>query len=405
MRIVFVCPPHRKDFYQYITNILKLEHEVFLLWEYKLKPETLPNYDEGIMPLYWSNYATPKELLEKIKPDRVIFFEIIDLWQIPLIVTCHKFKVKTFFVEHGVGNSVELVIGRFNEIPSLKERLALYAKKIFYSLPRIIKNRYFFVSAAQYLPAKDIPNYFRLTSYFKKYTPFHALSKLKFRNRTPHFALLFNRNNIDPFLLYNEIESQNIIIEGVPFFDKYFLREVVEKDHIVFIEHPYLEEGILNWDNKWHEKIARSLERFAIDYNVSVIVKLHPRSVISNWTRYNLSPLIEIKQKEDVTNDMLTAKLVLGYSSTLINALVTSKKNVVLLGWHPNPVIFGDDFSKSGLCHASFKVEELFEKYNYWLENNLTFDNKSALENFIKEYNFPFDGKATERIIEAIKNS
>ncbi len=85
-----------------------------------------------------------------------------------------------------------------------------------------------------------------------------------------------------------------------------------------------------------------------------------------------------------------------------MNVLLACSKNIVLLGWHPQPLIFGDDFSKSGLCHVSFYPQELMNKFDQWIADNKTISNANALDAFLKEYNYPFDGKATERVIKTI---
>lgn len=402
MRIIVVSDPKRRDFYNYIVDNLGKEHEIFLLWHYKkTETDSLP-YGENTKLLYWKDYFTPKTLLQKVRPDRVLFFEAIDFWQIPLIIACHEFKVTSFFIEHGVGNSIDMVVARFSEVLSHGKRMLYYLKKLVFGFLRAVRSRIFFMSASKYLSEFDRSKYLKLVLYYKMFTPIHALSQLKFRRRTPHFAILFNRNNIDPFIYYNEIERENIFTGGVPFFDKYFLRKLLNKEHMIFIEHPYLEFKMFDWTDSFHESIARTLEHFAITNGIKIIIKLHPRSNFSNWSRYKLHSLIDIKQSEDLTEEMLSAKLVLGYSSTLINALIICKKNIVLLGWHPKSQIEGDDFSKTGLCHVSFHRQDLFEKYKTWVANNLSLKNDEAYQDFIAEYNYPFDGKATERLINAI---
>jgi hypothetical protein len=401
MKIVIVADPSRQDFYNYIVDNLASHHELRLLWHYTKQNAEVPTYGNCSF-LYWNDYFTPWQFFKKERPDRVLFFEIIDFWQISLVIACHRFKVVSFFVEHGVGSDVRTVISRFNEVPSVKQRLSYYLKKLAFNSYRVFRSRVFFFAAARYLSSQEKGKCIKLFYYYKKYTPIHALSLVKFRRRTPHYAILFNRNNIRSFLLYNEIERSCILTPGVPFFDRYFRSEVSEKEHIVFIEHPYLESHLLGWDDPYHEKIARAIEALAIKEQTNIIVKLHPFSDIRNWTRYSLTSLVTIKQQEDITNELLSAKLILGYSSTLMNVLIASKKNVVLLGWHPKAQIFGDDLSRTGLCHVSFAPSELFEKYDYWIANNSATSNPSALKQFLEEYNYPFDGKATERIIDII---
>jgi hypothetical protein len=72
------------------------------------------------------------------------------------------------------------------------------------------------------------------------------------------------------------------------------------------------------------------------------------------------------------------------------------------LGWHPQPGIIGADFSKSGLCHVSFSPSDMYDKYDFWVSHNLSKDNNEKYENFLRVFNFPFDGKASERVLNAI---
>lgn len=405
MNILIISNPKRIDFHGYLFEHFK-GHNLSILWHYDYESYDyeLRNYvPDNVNILIWKKFRTPSDLIRKLKPDRILFFEIIDFWQIPLIITAHRLRVASFFIEHGVGNSVEVVVNRFREIPPMHIRFKNYFKRLSSGIGRILHNRIFFLSACPYLPGHQLGKYLRLPIYYKRFTPIQALSKLKFRNRTPHYAILFNRNNIPPFLLYNEIEPENIITEGVPFYDKYFVPVLSASNHIFFIEHPYLEEGILGWTPEFHEKLARTLERFAKTHNIPIIIKLHPRSNIDNWLKYKLDKdLIIIKQKEDVLKDMLEASLILGYSSTMMNILIGCKKNVVLLGWHPQPQIFGDDYSRTGLCHVSFDMSELETYYEEWILNNKTGSSVHAFDEFLKEYNFPFDGKATQRTIKTI---
>jgi len=405
MRFLIISDPARNDFYGYLLPGLQRKGEVFLLWDYAKKyanvsVDTIP---PGVTILYWNQFSTPFQLLKKIKPDRILFFEILDLWQIPLVIACHHFKITCFFVDHGVGNKVEVMKERFKENPPLYKKLIFFLKKSLTATKKILKSQGFFFSAAKFLDKASCSRYFKLLFYLRFYSPIEALSKLKFRERTPHYAILFNKNNIEPFIFYNEIERENIFTDGVPFFDKYFVQRLEVGSHIVFIEHPYLEESILKWDSKFHEEIARSLEQFAKKNQLKLVVKLHPRSDINNWLRYNLdSDYIVIKQKEDITKEIQSAKIILGYSSTLMNVFIQLKKNIVLLGWHPDPMIFGDDLSKTGLCHVSYSIEDLFTKFSEWQSVNLAEKNTNLYLDFLYNYNYPLDGKATERVINAI---
>ncbi len=86
----------------------------------------------------------------------------------------------------------------------------------------------------------------------------------------------------------------------------------------------------------------------------------------------------------------------------MVNGFLSAQKNVVLLGWHPEPGIFGADFSQTGLCHLSLYPNELGTKFDYWVSHNLCKDNEVQYLNFLKEFNYPFDGQAGQRVLQAI---
>jgi hypothetical protein len=208
---------------------------------------------------------------------------------------------------------------------------------------------------------------------------------------------------LEEYALYTGITEKQALLSGVPFFDQYFRNDVACGDHIVYIEQPYLEPGLLNWNMAHHKKIADTIRQFSIDTGRRVYIKLHPRSDRSLWESYSFDPnLVQVVQHGDFTDVYLSAALILGYSSSLITALLCAKKNVVLLGWHPSPHIFGADFSRTGLCHVSFFPEELKIKFSEWAANNLAIRNKEAHDKFLYIYNYPFNGKATERVLNAI---
>ena len=74
------------------------------------------------------------------------------------------------------------------------------------------------------------------------------------------------------------------------------------------------------------------------------------------------------------------------------------------MGWNPVPQVYGTNFADLGICHLSTDVEDLFTKFDYWLGHNKILENEKNYENFLRKYNYPFDGKATWRMIELLKD-
>jgi hypothetical protein len=268
----------------------------------------------------------------------------------------------------------------------------------------MVKSKIFYYAAgSQLCSLSSTVKYLRLPLAMLSKTPNKALADCIFPERTPFKAIVFNKPNFEQFQVYTGITKDKAVFTGVPIFDHFYSKAPAEGDHITYIEHPYLEAGILNWTPGHHQNIARHLYDFSIKRKIKILVKLHPASDISLWKSYAFDPeFFEIVQSGDYTKPMLESKLILGYSSSLINGFLCAKKNVVLLGWHPEPGIAGADFSKTGLCHISLSPDDLETKFDYWMSHNLIKGKDLEYLEFLKEFNYPFDGDAGRRVIETI---
>jgi hypothetical protein len=405
MRILLVVQPERFDFYSYLSVAENIEWN--LLW-YE-KPEQMIVQEEQL-PInftricYWHEFLTPEKLLNELQPDRIVFFEIIDLRQIALNIASRARGIPTFYLEHGAAGDKATAVNRWDEVTFAKHKLPYIFNRFKASFFDVLRSKFFYYSVIKGF--QSIESYFKFISLpFKMLggSPNKVLSFNKFRERVPAKAIVFNNGNFNEFSLYTGINPEDALFTGVPAFDNYYLANNIVKDHIVYIDHPYLEENLCNWTNEHHAAVANALFDLAVQKQTHIYIKLHPRSDVSIWNNYNYNKdFVTIIQKGDYLNLFLEAKLILGFSSSLINGFLCAKKNVVLLGWHPEPHIFGVDFSKSKLCHKSLNIDELNRNYDFWLSNNLSKENDIEYQIFLKEFNYPFDGRATERVIKAI---
>lgn len=405
MKILMIVEPDREDWYNYLTP--DTSNEYFLLWhenESDIPDEVRQN--KFFKKIYsWSAFATPKQLLKKVQPDRIVFFEIIDQRQIALLVTANKAGIKTFYLEHGAAGNKEAAIQRANEKDFFSKTKKHYLfNRLKTGLGRLIKSKVFYYAASFQLSSlSSAIKYIRLPFAMLFDTPNKALTNCIFPERTPFRSIVFNKPNFEQFQVYTGISEDKAVFTGVPIFDHYYLETATEGCHITYIEHPYHEAGILNWTPEHHKKIAGVLYDFSVKKQIKIVVKLHPRADISLWRSYGFeSEIFKIVQAGYFTKEMLASKLILAYSSSLVNGFLCAQKNIVLLGWHPEPGIFGADFSKTGLCHVSLHPADLETKFDYWVENNLSRGCETEYLKFLKEFNFPFDGKAGERVLEVI---
>ena len=399
-RILLILSYERPDHFDYLIKSGGDRFEWILLWNYK---ETNPHPMPGLRAISWSDYSTPKQLIDQVRPDKIVFGEIIDMWQIPLIVHAKKRNVTTFYLAHGMYKSQSEAIKRFAESASART-FGAYLKKLSSSFSRILKNRVYYYSVLTDMNSiRSLFSYVTLPAYYKLYDPIEVMSKMKFPERTVDYALLFCENNVPFFKLFNDIAPDRVLTGGFPPFDAYYKKDGQEGDYVVFIEHPYLELNQNGWDRDFHSRVAQGLFDFSVSNNIKVVVKLHPVSNIENWKNYGFPPEnIEIIQSQVSPDLYLNAKLILGFSSTLLIAFLCAQKNVVFLGWHPVPQVSGVDFSETGLCHVSFDIDDLRTQYHKWIAENLTKQKPQEYNSFVKTFNYPFDGRATERVLNDI---
>ncbi|TCJ14185.1 hypothetical protein EPD60_09260 [Flaviaesturariibacter flavus] len=406
MKILLIVEPLRKDLYAYLKDTPGVEWE--LLWHEGA--EQMSEVDWESLPIrfgavhYWKKFSTPADLLRRVKPDRIVLFEIIDLRQIALITYANYKGVSTYFLEHGAAGSRETAIVRWGEITFRKQKLPYLVKRFFGRFGDVVKSKWFYYGARPRFSTRAAARKYRMLPVrMLKEAPNKVLAENMFAERIPKRCIVFNEANYEEFALYTGVKKEQCYFTGVPFFDEYYSVSRSDKGHIVYIDQPFYEENLVGWTQPHHERIAKALIAFAARHKVKLYIKLHPRSSRAAWEAYNFDPdHVEIIQHGDFHQLYMDARLLLGYSSSLINGLLCAQKNMVILGWHPVPHVFGADFSATGLCHLSLDPADLETKYEYWVTNNLAIQNKEAYQDFLMRFNYPFDGKATERVIQAL---
>lgn len=403
MNVLVVVPPYRKDFYGYL-EAAPASMEFSLLW-YE-QPQETSHSPFFAREYFWADFATPGRLLNRVKPDKIVLFEIIDQRQIALLVAANARGISTFYLEHGAAAHVQTAHAR--TAPSLRfyiERYTYLFNRLFKDARLAIKTKIFYYAALPSLRSvKSAVTYSMLPFRMLFAKPNKVLSSISLPERIPKHAIVFNEINFQEYQAFTGAKPSSAIYTGLPMFDPFYRHlSSQESGEVVYLDHPYLEENLLGWDKNHHEKIARALYDMTERYRVKLLVKLHPRSGKEIWDKYNFdSNRMEIVQEGDYVGRFMAASLVLGYSSSLVTGLLCARKNVVLLGWHPDPQLFGYNFHATNLCHVSFDIGDIHTAFSTWLIENKTLQNKEAYDTFIKENNYPFDGMAAKRVIEHI---
>lgn len=277
------------------------------------------------------------------------------------------------------------------------------ARKQFLS---ILKTRIFYLRTISYIQLKSIANFLKLFFQLHFIHQMKALHNNPFPERTPQKFILFNKHNHYYYNYFYQINNKKVVYAGIPMYDEFYnirSKWVNPLTTVVFFESDFLESNAYGWTAEFHENIARKLEVFAAEKNLLLYIKLHPRSNLQRWVQYGLNPShIRVIQTGNFTELYLKSDLIIAYFSTLLMGLICAKKNVVLVKWHPQLLDGISDFDNFDLMHHSSSVSDLQSQFETWLKTNKALTSGKAYDMFIDEFNFPFDGKATQRIIDAI---
>lgn len=398
--ILLITAAERPDLYNYLEA--DKENKYCLLCGIKTESKSfdlIPPFIQSVY--YWENFISPFDLLKTIKPDVLVFFEIFDLYQTALIVLANSLRLPTFFLDHGLRVDQSGIDKYIAEAKTQNKSSKLTKLRNFET--SVFKSYRFYYSAITKIDLIHLWQYIVYPFYSMLNSGEVAMHAFKFPEKQPSSFMIFCKNNFASIKYFYHCQSNDIHYSGVPFFDYMFSSSNKNEQYILFLDQPNYEAGILDWTPDFHRSLATSLEDFAKEQNIVIHIKLHPASDMNLWKSYELDQSkIVILQKEPMEDYYLNAKLILSYSSTLLIGLLSSQKNIVLLGWNPKPGVYGVDFSMLNVCHLSLKFSDLKASYAYWLNNNLCKINKESYNQFIEHFNYPFDGFAAKRICNLI---
>lgn len=342
-----------------------------------------------------SELSDVKAFARELRPDRVVFFETSDIRLSCLNILFRSLAIPVIFLDHGLRDKkIHQYVRAIEEQRAIADnpQVKLPARKtatLFFHAMKALKAKdqlrvlVRFVFAFSRSGRSRLFNYMlRMGNYFSK-------------------VILYSPNSLEVVSLTVRVDDDNLCYTGFPPTDSYYSLPVQElANRIVFIDHPQLEAGLIN--DQQHEEIARAFERTAKRHNCSILVKLHPKSNPQNWLRYQLDPLITIEQGFPPPSFYLAASLIISFSSTMLVSFLSKKKNVVLLSWNLGEEHMGVNFAKMGVCHYSDKIQDLEQSWGDWLATNLCESRPDRWAEFIKAFNYPFDGQATRRVIQNI---
>jgi hypothetical protein len=351
--------------------------------------------------LYWKDFAHSFDLLDKIRPVKVLFFFIESYYHIVLNLTCKATGIPSYHIDHGIRDiNVNVRLAPYYKARRGASHLYRNLTK-FKQLKHRLQTRLFLVRSLKRLPAeyagfaKMYMQIRRRNTYYDTYKVIN--SPLRIADAYISFSpKTFETHKIVDALPENTI---NYFI-GIPTFDSLanILADATTGKAIIFIDQGFVDEGTLGWDISKYRTLVTSLSTVCSNHGYKIFVKPHPKQVKGTskfWEQIHNATLIDNKELVVI---LPSIRLIIGFYSTYLLPLIALPfTTVATLENHPiGKIDVSKSFIEAGVAHPIYDLEEL----NSILTNVEELHQKQLPNKakFTEEWMYKFDGKAGERL-------
>lgn len=399
-RILLCWGYHRKGWVQSF-NALKDDFDFYYLF-YLTKPENEINYSESAHLLYLKDYSSAQDIIEKIKPDKIVMMGTDGMHTVALNIVAKKKNIETLVLQHGRYSTYYEFLcfvlkekeerektGRFERSETEVDRfflLGFYLRSVALISPLAI----FYMLKIQYLK--------------RKYTELEAQEKTPSEFRVPSAYIVLTKKGASFYAVKDKIGEDQMIEIGNPEMDDFFNYqpngESETEHYYLLIEQPlsavkdFASPGFGISEEKVNE-FYQKLAEYADSKQARLKIKLHPYSYRNDFLLQH--PNIDYIRDADIVKLLMDSKGVFGIDSTLTLPAVYFKNCCLFKVWEE--LTYQDELENLGLAQIldfhSFEIEDI----------NLESIHKTAksLEIFVREQFYKTDGKSIERLKKVLK--
>ena len=354
--------------------------------------------------IFWKDFTSAYDLLEKIKPAKVFFYFIESYNHVAINAACKEAGIPTYHLEHGVRN-YEVYHRVSKEKNKTKTPFTKRLNPV--TISRKYKNRRFFNNTLK----KSSQSLKSALQDFYEVRSAHSIVDA-FKINTSRYRIADHYISFSPEIFkFHQIndhlpEDYPVTYVGVPGFDRFADLNATSEinNNLLFIDQPMPEIGELGWDQDYRKQLISQINNaILVPLKMKMFIKTHPLSDLKVWNqiaRYNSQ--IELITDEEEFEKLITKnRIVLGFNSTLLLPLI-ALKHTVSFSWvsHPKQGNQSQFLTDSNAIDPVDSVESLLIK----LENlDLVWKKQSEHKlAFTQKWLYAFDGKASERLTKLI---
>ncbi|WMJ72896.1 polysialyltransferase family glycosyltransferase [Cytophagaceae bacterium ABcell3] len=377
MRILINWDYHRKDLTQ---AFFSMAEEIDFVYLYDFERPSLKCSDD-LSVVYWNDFKSAYDLLNQVKPDKVVFHDIESFYQVALNIAAKNYGIPTLVVEHGI-----------------KVQHSAYAKETV----KVQKSKGGYRSKVQslifYLRAFRLKNTFSLIPFIAfiyyryRFGITNGLAKCRFSLRKADMYVNFTETNAAGLIERDGLKEEDLKYIGNPNYDDFFQycnknASFERKDFYLLIDAPFVEDSNFSMPVEVKNKFYDKLNAFCKARGSRLKVKLHPKS-------YSQSYFLRDSNIEYIT-ECSTMEYILKAKGCFLIHISTLSPLAILY----SKCIFFDTYPVFNKNITALNVVPVLDFWDFNIENIAFKHLDTNKEQVLKETFFKYtDGKATERL-------
>ena len=358
------------------------------------KPQNEVNHSGTENLLYWQDYSSAQELLEKVRPEKIVMMGTQAINTTALNIVARKKGIETIVLQHGMFHTYADYLNLAREEIKQRARSKQYETSDA-EVDRVFLLKFFLRSIATTAPTA-IFYMFKLQYFKRKMLEIEAFKAVRSKFRIPSKYVVFTKHNASIYLERDGASESDLIEIGNPEMDAYFNYEAISKsseDYFLLIDQPWAEVkdygspgfGISKEQtNYFYHKLAK----YAESKSAKLKIKLHPYSYKSDF--HIKHPNIEYIKDTDIVELIMESSGVFGFNSTLTLPGIYYKNCCLFKIWEDSS--FQNTIKDLRL--AQVLDYHSFETKDIDLESIIKTDGN--IQTFVKKYFYKTDGKAVE---------
>jgi hypothetical protein len=345
--------------------------------------------------LYWQDYSNAQEILDEVRPDKIIFMSLTSGYPIALNMAARQRGIATYILQHGIHSSYA------DEIAAKAQTKVLRKESSFPD--RVVKS-----SSTGFLArtmrAGDFPAIPRMALFFllmHRWGDFVACRYARFPQRMPTGYICFTERNA---VIYRELDHarpDQIHVIGIPEYDGFFTTArfgdcIDEAPYYLLIDQPLAENswGTPSVSREEMIRFYRKLIAYCKNQNARLKIKLHPESYNCEWLPEDEGA--EWIRDTDIFHLIRGATACFGMFSTLVLPAAVLKP-LCLFDAKPSSMV--NDLSQRGLALVLdfFTFEPSDIQFRQIKKTSVEFTR------FVQDYLYKMDARSGDRLAEVLR--